>query len=196
MATVKNKDRKELFAEVGYPPEPVITRWATWLKAALYYADKLPEVRRIVEGFEGDGLLVTKARATVANPQITENLLAIKRDYSVLVELLEKCQSTSYTMIAAHNDLQGLKLGMDCCGIKSYICKRLQNNPSFLDIIELKRTDISPALYELLQKCQPTSISVERSFSILKKMLATDRNFKAENVEFYCMMLYNSSNSE
>ena len=29
VATVKNKDRKELFAEVGYPPEPVITRWAT-----------------------------------------------------------------------------------------------------------------------------------------------------------------------
>jgi len=36
-ATVRSKDRKELFASIGYPPQPVVTRWATWLKAAIHY---------------------------------------------------------------------------------------------------------------------------------------------------------------
>ena len=37
-ATIKNKDRKKDFHDAGLPspPDPVITRWATWLRAALY----------------------------------------------------------------------------------------------------------------------------------------------------------------
>ena len=37
-ATIKNKDRKKDFYDAGLPspPDPVITRWATWLRAALY----------------------------------------------------------------------------------------------------------------------------------------------------------------
>ena len=38
-ATIKNKDRKKDFHDAGLPSplHPVITRWATWLRAALYY---------------------------------------------------------------------------------------------------------------------------------------------------------------
>ena len=38
IATIKNKDRKKDFHDAGLPspPDPVITRWATWLRAALY----------------------------------------------------------------------------------------------------------------------------------------------------------------
>ena len=37
-ATIKNNDRKKDFHDAGLPspPDPVITRWATWLRAALY----------------------------------------------------------------------------------------------------------------------------------------------------------------
>ena len=40
-ATIKNKDRKNDFREAGLPSptEPVITRWDTWLRAALYYSE-------------------------------------------------------------------------------------------------------------------------------------------------------------
>ena len=48
-ATIKNKDRKKDFHDAGLqsPPDPVITRWATWLRAALYYSENLPAVRTI-----------------------------------------------------------------------------------------------------------------------------------------------------
>ena len=191
-ATVRNKDRKELFSEIGYPPDPVITRWGTWLKAAFYYADKLPKVKEVIESFDGHGLLVTRVKAAAAAPSLSSDLLAIRRDYTDLVRLLEKCESSSYTIAAAHCDLQQLMLGSDSCKIRLYLDKRLSNNPSLLDIMSLKRDDISPTLYGCLQQCQPTSVCVERSFSILKKMLAKDRNFKPENIESYCMMLFNA----
>ena len=38
-ATIKNKDRKKDFHDAGLPspPDPAITRWATWLRVVLYY---------------------------------------------------------------------------------------------------------------------------------------------------------------
>jgi len=40
----------------------VITRWASWLKVAIYYADNLPKIGLIVGEFTGDGLIATGAK--------------------------------------------------------------------------------------------------------------------------------------
>ena len=63
-ATIKNKDGKNNFHEAGLPspPDPVITRWATWLGAALYYSENLPAIRTIVNNWTSGGLLVGKAK--------------------------------------------------------------------------------------------------------------------------------------
>ena len=70
--------------------------------------------------------------------------------------------------------------------------KRMQNN-DISEIINMKRQDISQAVYLMLQNSQPTSTSVERSFSMLKKLLAKDRNFKVENVRHYMILHFNAS---
>ena len=42
-ATIKNKDRKKGFHDAGLSSslDPVITRWATWVRAAAYYSENL-----------------------------------------------------------------------------------------------------------------------------------------------------------
>ena len=40
------------------PPDPVITRWATGLRAALYYSEYFLAVRTILNNWIGGGLLV------------------------------------------------------------------------------------------------------------------------------------------
>ena len=57
--TMKNKNRRNKFNEIGTPPQLVLTRWGTWLNAAEYYAKNLVKVREIVNAFEGDGILVS-----------------------------------------------------------------------------------------------------------------------------------------
>ena len=68
----------------------------------------------------------------------------------------------------------------------------MQNN-DISEIINMERQDILPAVYHMLQNSQPTSASVERSFSMLKKLLAKDRNFKAETVRHYMILHFNAS---
>ena len=54
-------------------------RWCTWVKAADYYADNLIEVKKIVNEFEGDGILVKRAKEVVNDASIAASLLKIKR---------------------------------------------------------------------------------------------------------------------
>ena len=66
-ATIKNKDHKIDFHDAGPPssPDPVIPRWATWLRAALYYNENLPAVRTIVNNWTSVGRLVTRAKDAI-----------------------------------------------------------------------------------------------------------------------------------
>ena len=69
----------------------------------------------------------------------------------------------------------------DPCVIKDYINKRLSNS-DLETIINCTNLTIDPTSYVLLQKAQPISAAVERSFSIFNKLLK-DRNFDVKNVK-------------
>ena len=125
-ATIKNKTRQALFAAIGKPPQPVITRWASWLQAAFYYAKNLPAVRDIVCGFEGSGILVERAKNSVNAEGLSRDLMKIKTEYNCLAGLVLKMEDTKYTIRAAHNDLENLDFGNNSCGIVPYITKRLK----------------------------------------------------------------------
>ena len=66
-ATIKNKDRKKDFCDAGLssPPDPVITKWATWFRAALYYNENLPAVRTSVNNCTSAGLFVSRAKDAI-----------------------------------------------------------------------------------------------------------------------------------
>ena len=65
--TIKNKIRQAKFSAIGYSPQPVPTRWGSWLNTALYYAKYLPKVKAIVESFVSSEILVTQAKVSLQN---------------------------------------------------------------------------------------------------------------------------------
>ena len=191
-ATTKHQVRKQHFQEIGYPPQVVVTRWASWLSAAVYYADKLPDVKTIVDNWVGHGIIVAKAKEAIENETLAIDLLTIKRDYSFLTTMVTNAESASYTVLDAHRHLTKMDFGEDTCKIREYVNKRLLKNADLHAIINMSRSDISPSLYLLLQSCQATSACVERSFSILKKILTKERHFLPQNIVKYLRLRYNS----
>ena len=79
----------------------------------------------------------------------------------------------------------------DPCAIKDYINKQLSSDLETL--INCTNLTIDPTSYALLQKAQPTSAAVERSFSMLNKLLKKDRNFDVKNAKRYMMLYYNKT---
>ena len=179
--TITNKTRQTKFSAIGNPSQPVSTRWRSWLNAAMYYAKTLLEVKAIAESFVDSGILVTKAKVSLTKSGLAGQMLKIKDQYQCLVKLMEKMKSAKYTIKEAVQAIQELNFGEDTCNINQYIKKRMQSN-DISKTIDMERQDISPAVYHILLNSQPTSVSVERSFSMLKKLLTKDRNFKIENV--------------
>ena len=145
-----------------------------------------------MNNFKSDGVLVRNAKAAVNDESLTRDLVQIKHCYSALVSLLEKVECSAYTIQEAHANLTGLTFGDDVCNSRAHLDKRLQKN-ELSDIVHFKRADVSPAIYSKLFSAQCTSVSVERSFSMLKKLLAKDRNFLPENVGKYFMLYFNLS---
>ena len=58
--------------------------------------------------------------------------------------------------------------------------------------MSLEKSDISPTVYSLIQYYQPTSASMQRSFSMLQKLLDKDRNFPIENIKYYLILHFNA----
>ena len=122
--TIKNTTRQAKFSAIGYPPQPVPTRRASWLNAALYYAKNLPELKAIVESFVGSGILVTQAKvSSLQKSGLFGQLLKIKDQYKCRVKLIEKMESAKYTIKKAVQAFQELDFGEYTCNINQYIKK-------------------------------------------------------------------------
>ena len=182
--TVKNRSRRVFFISIGQSPQPVVTRWGSWLTAAFYYSRNLPEVRKILKGFHDGGVVVRRAQEAVKAPNLDTQLVEIEEQYIVLVETIQKIQDSRCTIREAYQKMTSLDFGVDGCQIGRYIQKRMSRN-DINCIVKMGRGDISPHLYSLLSNSQATSASVERSFSILRKFLARDRNLKDFPFLFY-----------
>ena len=78
-ATIKNNDGKKYFHDAGLPSshDPIITRWASWLRAALYYCENLPAVRTIVYNSTSSVLLVSRAKDAINVEDLVPDLLNI-----------------------------------------------------------------------------------------------------------------------
>ena len=108
--TIKNKTSQAKFSAIGYPLQPVPTRWGSWLNATLYYTKNLPEVKAIVESFVGSGILVTQAKVSLQKSGLADQLLKIKDQYECLVKVIEKMESAKYTIKEAVQAIQELDL--------------------------------------------------------------------------------------
>ena len=71
MITIKKRTIMFLFSGIGVPPVVIVTRWPTWLQATLYYADNLPEIKRIINMLHGEGITIKRAKKAVKANEFT-----------------------------------------------------------------------------------------------------------------------------
>ena len=102
-ATITNKDRKKDFLDAGLPSplDPVITRWATWLRAASYYSENLPAVHTIVNNWTSASLLVSRAKVAINVEDLVPDLVEINH-YRTLAANVEFLEGSACTITEAY----------------------------------------------------------------------------------------------
>ena len=126
-SVVKNRSRAADCDVCGRPPQQIVTRWGSWLDAANYYAEKLPQVRKIVDSWTGKEGIVRKVKNMVNDQKLTSQLTVISQCYGGLTNLILKMKSCTYTVQEVYDDINSLDLGSDPLPLRKYIKKRLEN---------------------------------------------------------------------
>ncbi|XP_033245103.1 uncharacterized protein LOC117187204 [Drosophila miranda] len=73
------------------PPEPIITRWGTWLKAASFYADNMEGIKEVLETLNPeDAESIKLARELIENPQLHQEFICIYK-----IPLRESCRNNN-----------------------------------------------------------------------------------------------------
>ena len=94
----KNYKNKELFKSIGPIPDPVITRWGTWLKAVQFYCCKLNKVREIFLKVDTKGYIYENAKNALGQSSLQFSLYEISENYKFVVDLIEKTSSGFYSI--------------------------------------------------------------------------------------------------
>ncbi|MGL6120339.1 MAG: hypothetical protein ACRC0V_07510 [Fusobacteriaceae bacterium] len=186
----KNNARKNMFLKIGLPPNAITIRWGSWLTTAKYYSKNFNSVKSIVNNFEDDGIIVENAKIAINNTSVKSQLLELELKYFFLIDLINRACRVDYTIEKALSDIESIYIDNDFLDLKSYINKRLKKN-DILNIKSMSNERLNPETYCFLLKSQATSVQVERSFSILNKFNAKDRNFNDENFSKNLILHYN-----
>ena len=88
---VKAPSRKQLFKSkapgVTLPPEPVITRWGTWIVAAIYHCDNFQIVKSVIEILNpDDAAAIASAKSLYSDSGIEGQLAFIKANFNSLTQ--------------------------------------------------------------------------------------------------------------
>lgn len=79
---------KSMHPNLPYLPQPVVTRWGTWLEAAIYYADYFDEINNFFATlYSKDAKSIRKAKLAIQAPNIKNDLSFIKTNFSCILQL-------------------------------------------------------------------------------------------------------------
>jgi hypothetical protein len=86
---------KEIAPSMHLPPEPVLTRWGTWLQAAVYYCINYSETDKVVSSFsDNEASSIKVAKLLFSNNTLSGNLAYIKSNFSKLATTITQLETT------------------------------------------------------------------------------------------------------
>lgn len=197
---------KEMLPGTPLPPEPVLTRWGTWIAAALYYSEHGIKLMDVIERFnDTDSIAIQKAKEAFRNKETWKELSFIKAHFSSLPNIIENLEkqeaplsSTVEIVLQVQSEASNWPGEKGACA-KKKLHAVLGRNPDWEEIVKvndvlqgLPAVDTSVNDCAVFKYVPIVSADVERSFSKLKKLLSRDRlSLSTTNIEKYIIVQYN-----
>jgi len=192
--------------DIPLPPQPIITRWGTWLAAADYYAENFDILKQILDDHlnEDDAASISAAKVQFRKPGIREQLAYIKAWFSELPNAITKLEDTTLLISESLKIVQTVQTnlakapgdGAKMASLK--LTEVLKKNEGFLKLSNMVQiisgqpgnnlvhhvdVNYTPADIAAYSYAPIASCDVERSFSRYKTLLADNRrSFTFDNL--------------
>jgi len=111
----KAPSRVQIFKDIApllpLPPEPVLTRWGTWIQAALYYCEHFEFVKSIVKSLEkDDAISIETAQKYIKQQHIQTQLIFIKSNFSFLPNAITCLEKQGMTLASSISIVEDAKI--------------------------------------------------------------------------------------
>jgi len=80
------------------PPKPVITRWGTWLEAALFYSENFNKFKELVSNLKDYAQSVKKVKSILSTASIISDLSFIQSHFFQFPNLITKLEKQNSTL--------------------------------------------------------------------------------------------------
>jgi len=102
--------------ELPLPPEPILTRWGTWINAAIYYCENIKQIRSIGNQLNPDDAIsiqMAQDVLTLGDKSLDANLTYIKSNFAFLPE---KClEKSGLSLNDAITLIENAKVSLQNC---------------------------------------------------------------------------------
>lgn len=208
-APIRTQFYREHLPNLPLPPQPVVTRWGTWLEAAMFYAGNFSQLKPVIMELVDDcSQPLSHCKELFSNQIVQQQLSYIKSNYNFVPTCILQVQDTSLSLIEAITIIKKFELSCKTVGgqIGEEIFKKLKSvldkNTGFVFLSKVgnvlsgvfdETVNVEAEVLNHFKYAPITSVDVERTFSIYKHMY-TDRrrNFLLENFEkhiiTYCFL--------
>lgn len=101
---------KSIDPGIRLPPEPILTRWGTWLEAATYYCENFQITCNVINALDqNDEDSIKKVKLCVLKPGLENNLAYIKSNFQVFTTVVIKLQMKNLPLADSLTVIQEVK---------------------------------------------------------------------------------------
>lgn len=202
---LKAPRRLQLFKEMNpglpLPPQPIVTRWGTWLSAAFYYAENLQSIEHTLNCFDEDeSVAISEAKQCLKLKTIKNDLVYITSNLKKIATIIENLEKKNVALTSTLDEILSFHSELKSCPgkfgekLNQKFEEVLNKNPGYtillriknklLGILEEKEEEnrdfevlnvLSPSDISKFKYAPITSCDVERSFSQYKALFRDNR---------------------
>lgn len=201
---------RSIAGEIPLPPEPILTRWSTWLRAVAYYRQHFDTIKEVIENLVNDAQCVDTLQKLVREHgrHIATDIAFVDMNYGFITQKISifETQTILLSDSIAHLNETIDKIDSVRCNIGMKISEHFEGilgrNPNLNefriinDIISnsASRSSLPVKLENIgfYRLCNMTSVDTERCFSRYKSLVDGRRHFKFDNLCKYFFLNCNA----
>lgn len=119
---------KDCYPDLSLPPQPIITRWGTWLETSIYYNDNFSKIQTVLAKLEDNAVSIAKSKEIMDKRSLVQDLAFISSNFSFLSNKITQLETQNVSLcesIAAVNDacvkLENIVGRYFCCFIFAFV---------------------------------------------------------------------------
>ena len=188
---------------IPLPPKPVITRWGTWLQAALFYAEHFQLIKSFVLTLPDEAVSIKDCKKILMDANLPQQVQFISTNFEPILPVIKSLEQQNVPLTSSFEKFEHLFDQLKAVEVP--VVKKLEDNlhdiikrnPDYTTLRQIafnSFTDDAVAekyfhLLDCFALAPVTSCDVERSFSKFKDLLTAKRHFfTEENLEKFAII--------